>query len=142
MSLWNEIQTKCSAEMLARRNMHEIAAFLNINRTKTVQTMMGERGILSKYATGPVDADAVLSKLEAFSQSQHPMASLVKRAVRFLGTTEGIDLGDPATQMLLDQLAAVAAITVTEAENLKALASVPDTLDWTQVQAAFDAQGA
>ena len=141
MSLWNEIQTKCSAEMLARRNMHEIAAFLNINRTKTVQTLMGERGILAKYPTGPVEADAVLTKLEVFSQTAHPMASLVKRAVRFLGTTEGIDLGDPATQLLLDQLAAGGAITVSEAANLKGLASVPDSVDWSQVQAAFDAQG-
>lgn len=141
MSLWNEIQTRCPADMLERRNMHEIAAFLNVGRTKVVQTMLSERGILVRYADGPVAADAVLTKLEAFSQSAHPMASLVKRAVKFLGTTEGIDMGDEATQSLLDQLAAGGAITTDEATKLKALATVPDSVDWTQVQAAFDEQG-
>lgn len=142
MSLWDEIQEKCSPEQIAARNMHDIAATLNVDRTKVVSTMITERGILAKYPDGAVAADTILTKLEAFSTAGHPMSSIVARALKFLANTGGIDVGDTATRGLLDALAAGNVITVEEASKLKGLAVVPDHVDWTQVQAAFDAQGA
>lgn len=140
-TLWQEIQEKCSPELIAARNMHDIVAVLNAGRTKVVSTMITERGILAKYPDGAVAADAILTKLEAFATAGQPMSSIVARALKFLANTGGIDVGDTATRGLLDALAAGGVLTADEAAKLKGLASVPDQLDWTQVQAAFDAQG-
>lgn len=87
--------------------------------------MMSERNILAQYFDGPVAADAVLTKLDTFAQTQHALAGVVKRALRFLGTAEGIDLGSPATQSMLTALQQADVLTVTEVEKLKALAMQP-----------------
>lgn len=121
--------------------MHNIAATLNVDRTKVVSTMITERGILAKYQDGAAAADAILTKLETFATAGHPMSSIVARALKFLANTGGIDVGDAATRGLLDALAAGNVITVDEATKLKSLAVVPDHVDWTAVQAAFDEQG-
>lgn len=87
--------------------------------------MMSERGILAQYPDGPVAADAVLTKLDTFAQTQHALASVVKRALRFLGDPEGIDMGSPATQSMLDAVQQAGVLTADETTKLKALAMQP-----------------
>lgn len=141
MTLFEEIQSKCSAEEIAAGNYHVIAAKVNtVDRVKTVSTMISERGILEKYVDGPLAADAVLAKLEAFSVSGHPLASIVKRALKFLANPEGLDIGAPATQGMLSQLGAGGVITADEATKLKALApTVNDFVNWEECYRVIEA---
>lgn len=87
--------------------------------------MMSERGILAQYPDGPVAADAVLTKLDTFAQTQQALASVVRRALRFLGDPEGIDMGSPATQSMLDAVQQAGVLTADETTKLKALAMQP-----------------
>lgn len=141
MTLLEEIQSKCTVEEIAAGNYHVIAAKVNTpERVRTVSTMISERGILEKYPDGPLAGDAVLAKLEAFGASGHPLASIVKRALKFLANPEGLDVGSTATQMLITQLGAGGVISVDEANKLKALApSVNDFVSWEQCQTALGA---
>lgn len=144
MTLYEEIVAKCTQEELAApRNYHVIAAKVNLDRApKSLSKLISERGILESYADGPLAADAVISKLEAFGASGHPLASIVKRALKFLGQAEGLDIGSPATQGMLTQLGIGGVITTDEANKLKALApTVPNHVSWEQCQAAME-QGA
>lgn len=77
-----------------------------------------ERGLLDRYPDGPVAADLILKKLEAFSKSGHPFASLVARALKFLGQAEGIDFGATATVTMLQRLAQGGVLTQDEAAKL------------------------
>jgi hypothetical protein len=63
-----------------------------------------------------------LDKLEAAGSSN----PVIKWAVRFL-VTEGLDVGHPTSQSMLDQLAAKGVLTADEALSLKALALQPQT---------------
>lgn len=92
---------------------------------------------MEKYPGGPIAADAVLGKLEAFAASAHPLASVVRRALKFLATPDGLDIGSPATQAMLDALAGGGAITAGEAAALKALASEADPVSEFDVRVAI-----
>lgn len=95
------------------------------NRTRLVSHFASERGILDRHPSGPLAADALLAKLEAFAQTAHPMAGIVKRALKFLAQPEGIDLGAGGTQQMLGALAQGGAITATELAGLRAMATQP-----------------
>lgn len=96
-----------------------------VSTTLPKSLMISERGIMAHYPEGPVAADAVLSKLEAFAAGVHPLASTLKRTLKFLAQPAGIDIGAPATQTMLDVLATEGAITAVEAGTLKDLARQP-----------------
>lgn len=143
MTLYEEILSKCTAQQIQERNFHTIAATVNVGRTKTVSTMISERGIMDKYADGPVAADAVLAKLETFANSGAPGSGPLKRALKFLAQAEGLDIGASTTRAQLDALASAGVITLDESNKLKALApSVTDYVTWDQCQTAFQENGA
>lgn len=106
-------------------NYDAIAAALSVGRTKLVSRLVSERGILGEFGD-PVAADAMLTKLEAFGQTQHPLASVTRRALKFLATPEGIDLGSPAVHTMLDALVAGGVITEAEATKVKDMAVEDD----------------
>jgi len=143
MSLWTEIQAVATAEQIAERNYHTLASLVNATRTGsvTLSRLISERGILESYADGPLAADAVLTKLEVFSLTAHPMASVVKRAMKFLGQAEGLDIGSATTQSMITALGVGGVITTDEANKLNALApSKPaDKVTWEQCQSAVEA---
>lgn len=95
------------------------------DKTETMvkSRLITARGILSGYPGGPMAAAAVLDKLKAAT----PNISALGWAFGFLTTSEGLDIGDPATQGMIDALSAdpMNVITIQEAANLKALASQP-----------------
>lgn len=138
-TLYDEIVAKCTEEELAARNFHVIAAKVNSTREKkTLSKMISERGILESYPGGPLEADAVLTKLETFSLSAHPLASIVKRALKFLSQPDGLDIGSAATQGMLTQLGS-GVITAEEATKLKNLApSIDNHVTWQMCQEALD----
>ena len=142
MNLYQEILAKCTAEEIAARNFHVIAAKVNVNRYASRSLMISERGIMDKYPGGPIAADLVLNKLETFGNSGVPGSGPVKRAMKFLAQPDGIDIGSLSTQAQLDALAAAGVITVEECENLKSLSRVPDLVTWDQCQQAFLENGA
>ena len=116
----NDMPKIPASEALAKDSA--IAAILSEGRKEVRSLMISERGILSRYSGGPVAADAVLAKLEAVANGEHALASLVRRVMRFLGTADGIDIGDPATQAMIDALVAYSLLTEDEGTKLKALA--------------------
>jgi hypothetical protein len=121
----------------AAGNTQAIADALSAGRTKIATRFTSARGVLEKYPAGPVAADALLSKLEAFAATTHPLASLVKRANGFLAQADGLDLGSPATLGMLDALAGGGVITTAERDGLKTIATVPDPVTHTEVGAAL-----
>lgn len=83
-------------------------------------TMVSARTVLAEL--GQAGAIA-LDKLEA-AGAQIPV---VKWAMKFLTTDEGLDVGHPMSQSMLDQLAAAGVLTQTETDALKALALADQT---------------
>lgn len=121
----------------AAGNHQAIAEALSVGRTKVAQHFASERGILERFQGGPLAGDALISKLEAFGATAHPMASIVRRALKFLGHPEGLDVGSAATQGLLDALEAGGVITTTERAGLRMMATVPDPISHETVTAAI-----
>lgn len=121
----------------AAGRINAIAQSLSTGRTKVVSHFASERGILERFPGGPLAADALLSKLEAFGASGHPMASIVKRALKFLAQAEGLDIGSPATQGLIAQLAAGGVISTEERDGLRAMATAADVITDAQVEDAL-----
>lgn len=121
----------------AAGQINAIARALSSGRTMIASHFASERGILERFPGGPLEADALLTKLEVFAASGHAMASIVKRALKFLGQPEGLDIGSPATQALLGQLKAVGVITQVELDGLRAMATVPDVVTDAQVESAI-----
>ena len=129
-----------SAELQAHQtagNVEAIAQALSIGRAKIASHFASERGVLERFPGGPIAADALLTKLEGFAVSGHSMASIVKRALKFLAQAEGLDIGSPATLGLIDALMAGGAITQTERDGLRAMATVADPIAREQVTEAI-----
>lgn len=131
-----------SPELLALRttqaataDLAAIAAALSVG-TRLVSHFASERGILDRYPGGPAAADALLVKLEGFAASAHPLAGIVKRALKFLGTPEGIDLGSFGVQTILAALTP-GVLSVQERDGLIAMASEPVVVTPAEVQAAL-----
>jgi hypothetical protein len=114
-----------------------LAAALSQGRTRIRSRMLSERGILDQYPGGPVQADALLTILESFAATPVPLASIVGRALRFLRQPEGIDLGAPATQVMMDALAQAGVITATQREHLRSMVTEPDPIDEMSVRRAI-----
>lgn len=121
----------------AQGSVGAIARSLSVGRTKIVSHFASERGVLERFPGGPIAADALLSKLEAFAATAHPMASIVKRALKFLAQAEGLDIGSPATQGLLTQLSAGGVLTTEEVAGLRAMATAAYVVTDADVDAAI-----
>jgi hypothetical protein len=85
------------------------------NYTKHKSRFVTARTVLAEVADGAT----ILDKLETAAQTN----SAVKWAMRFI-TTDGIDVGYPVTQQLLDSLVGTT-LTQTESDSLKNLALQP-----------------
>ena len=109
------------AAMLPASPGSVVDAMNSPTQTDYKSRMISERGIMDHYPDGSIAADILLSKLEGFTQSAHPAAGSVKRAMKFLAMPDGIDIGSKAMHNMLDMLASGGVITVDEATKLKAL---------------------
>lgn len=95
------------------------------NYFKVKSLMISERGLMAKLPMGPVAADVMLNKLEVYSTGNQEFSSVVARALKFLAMPDGIDIGEPATQMLISLLGGINIITDNEATEIKNLALQP-----------------
>jgi hypothetical protein len=118
-----------------------ITAALSAGRTTLTLTMITERRILS--ALGVVAGAVFLDALDAFAAAtlppEHPLAAYhsgIRRAVGWLKTDDGIDIGDPTSQAMLDALAAAGVVTAESAAIVKGIARVPDPLSELDVRRA------
>lgn len=122
---------------IAAGSLEAIAALLSAGRVRVASHFASERGVLERYPGGPIAADALLAKLEAFALAGHPMSSIVKRALKFLAQSDGLDLGSATTQALLQQLAAGGVITEEERQGLRHITLQADPIHWHAVRTAL-----
>lgn len=125
VTIAEEIQAKCSAELIASQNEAEIAAVLNLGRTAVVQKLGGIGLVLETL--GPVDGAQLLDDLEQLKSINSPL----KWAFLLLERGE-LDFGSVATRAMIDQL-----LPVEAAAALKAVAQVPAPVDLTELRRAM-----
>lgn len=118
------------AEVLATRDTSQIAAALGpVLHVRS--HMITERGVMSVL---PVpDGDAFLSALESFAAATlpvgHPLAAYhgtIRRGIGWLKTSEGLDVGDPLSRLLLDTLVQAGVVSAASVARIKALAEVQE----------------
>lgn len=109
------------APFVAAGNDGMVAEILNDKRyTGLSARIVNARTVMAEYPAGPAAAATLLDKLDSLSAS----VPAVKWAMGFI-KGDGIDIGHPSTQGMLDQLAAGGLITTAEAANLKQMGVVP-----------------
>ena len=99
-----------------------LADLLNAQSTTLAKSrMITARGIMASYGLGPSAGAAFLDKLDALAAN----VPAIKWALKFLQTEAGIDIGEPATQLMLTSLIGVGGITADEVNGVKAMALQP-----------------
>ena len=133
--------TNDSAVLALMPDTVAITAALSAGRITLTLTMITERRILS--VLGVVAGAVFLDALDAFAAAtlppEHPLAAYhsgIRRAVGWLNTDDGIDIGDPTSQAMLDALAAAGVVTAESAAIVKSLARVPAPLSELDVRRA------
>lgn len=125
------------ADVLATRDTAQIAAALGpVLHVRS--HMITERGVMSVL---PVpDGDAFLSALESFAAATlpvgHPLAAYhgtIRRGIGWLKTSEGLDVGDPLSRLLLDTLAMAGVVDAGSVAAIKALAEVTERVSEADV---------
>ena len=99
-----------------------VANMLNERKFQAFKTrMVTARGIMASYGIGPTQGALFLDKLESLSAN----VPALKWAMKFLQQETGIDVGEPATQIMLTSLIGVGGITQAEVDGVKAMAIQP-----------------
>ena len=99
-----------------------VANMLNERKFQAVKTrMVTARGIMASYGIGPTQGALFLDKLESLSAN----IPALKWAMKFLQQETGLDVGEPATQIMLTSLIGVGGITQAEVDGVKAMATQP-----------------
>jgi hypothetical protein len=94
--------------------------------------LMTERSLFAKL--GPIVADTILSKLEAFSTTGMPGASVMARGLKWLvPQAGGVDFQHPALLALLEGLVAANTLTQEEFIALSELGTERQTLNLSQI---------
>lgn len=111
----------------AARNLDVLAAALNAENVKSIQPrFVTARAIMAECGV------AILTALKA--NSADPAISW---ALQFLGQEAGLDVGDPFTQGMIDQIVAGAVLTAAQGSALKAMAMQPLIVTRDEVNAAM-----
>lgn len=84
-------------------------------------TFVSARGIMASFGLGPTAGAAFLDKLDALAAN----VPAIKWAIKFLQAEAGLDVGEPATQLMLTSLIGVGGITQAEVDGVKAMALQP-----------------
>ncbi len=143
-TLLEEIQARASADpafaaMLASGDHAGCAAALSVGRTKLAPRRIKEPGVVS--ALGVEAGEDVLSALEAFADAtaSGPLAAKhkgIKRMIGWLKTPDGLDIGDPLAQQLLDALAATGVLAPASVSKIKSLAQAPAPVSASEISEA------
>lgn len=122
------------APLAAARRDAEIAALMNAPRgTRLSARFVNARTVMAEVGlTGAV----IIAKMAAFADgapaaSEPQIVGLLRLnvalAMRYVHTAEGVDIGHPNTQGLLDALAQIGVLTQADADALKTLGYVPSS---------------
>lgn len=114
MTLFEEIQAKCTPELIAGRDHVAIAAAVSAGRVKVVGHLGGIGTVLATL--GPTEGAELLDGLEAMAAT----VPSVKWAFVLINRGE-LDFGDPATRAMINQL-----VPSPAKEALLAVAEVAD----------------
>lgn len=99
-----------------------LAVLLNAKASTMAKSrMITARGIMASYGLGPSAGAAFLDKMESLAAN----VPAIKWALKFLQTEAGIDIGEPATQLMLTSLIGVGGITADEVNGVKSMALQP-----------------
>lgn len=130
MSIRERILTRPDlAQARAARDIDALAAGLNQQPALALTTRyVTARTILAECAGGA----EILAALDAAAAGSTP----VKYAVQFLGQNSGLNVGDAATQAMIDALTP-AVLTQEQADAVKALAMLPAYVTREQVNDAM-----
>lgn len=117
----------------------QIAAIISVGRTKLAPRMITDRGIIK--ALGPVEGNAFLTQLETFVNATlddgNPLKPYQPGVKRMLGwvypPSEGLDIGDEATQTILMTFGQAGVVNSTAAAALCDLAKVDDPFSTEEV---------
>lgn len=126
MTLLAEIQTKCSAELIASRDHQAIADAVNVGRVKIAPRLGGIGLVLETL--GPTDGAALLDALQA----QTATIPALKWAWYLIERGE-LDFGSPATRAMIEAL-----VPTPAKEALLAVAVQPDPVTGARVANALD----
>lgn len=153
--LLDEIQAKCSSELIASRNDVAIAAAVNQGRTRIdALEKFSSLGISERFPPigplpGPLAAESAFQKLEQFAAfaiaGEDPAGKLlggaIVRQMKHLEGT-GMAIGSPAVAAMLEQIVAMGGLTEEEMDGLIGVAAVPDSVSVSAVSDALnEAQG-
>lgn len=139
MSLKDEILARqdCAAAVAAR-DITQIAQIVSNGRTATQSRFVTARTVLAECSGGA----AILDALTAAASSAQPYASAVGWAMKFLAQDSGLDVGNPVTQGLIDQLVLAGALQAAQGSALKAMAVMPAPVSQSDVaEALYNADG-
>lgn len=124
MSLWAEIQAKCTQAEIAGGNYHAIAAKVNVGRVKLVPTEVGAGTILE--VLGLTTGNALLDAIYNMSDFRYVKPLVEQGRLR---------LDAPLTIASLQALVGTV-LTQAQADALKARAEAPDPVTWEACQEA------
>lgn len=152
MTLLEQINEKCTPELIASRNDVAIAAVVSEGRTRINPTeKFSSLGISAGFPVinglpGPLAAELVLQKLERFAATaaaadDMPTQLLGGAIVRQMKHLEGdgMAVGSPALIDLLKTIVMAGVLTQEEADALVAVAAVPDPVSVGEVSDALNA---
>ncbi len=112
---YDVLKKEVALPQYAGKSDDEVAAMLNTPQFPAIKSrFINARSVLSEIS----DSAAILDKLEVAATE----ISAVKWAMMFLQQDDGINIGDPATQAQLDELAEGGILTEDEATALKNMA--------------------
>jgi len=113
----------------AARDITALAAALNAEGLQAPQQRFVTARAIMANCAGGVD---ILQALEGATANP-----AVAWAMRFLGQEAGLDIGDPYTQRMVDQLVASEVLTEAQGQTIKALALQPVIVTQEQVALAM-----
>ena len=116
----------CAAALTAR-NIDSMAATLSVGRKAQQTRFVTARTILAECSGGGAILDALdkASVVVITAPMTVEMQAAIKWALKFLGQDSGLDVGNPATQGLIDACVSLAVLTAPQGASLKSLSNMP-----------------
>lgn len=128
MSLFQEIQAKCSAELIASKDHQTIAETVSLGRTKFRRTHLGEGGIIA--AIGSLDVGNTFLDVVGSAPAYRHIKKVIARG--------DFDMGEAMAQGGVQSMVGAGVLTQVQADSLCALGLEADTVSVTQVAQALE----
>lgn len=124
--------------ILARRDLDGLRAARDITGLTDALNAEGLKAPQQRFITARAVMATCPGGVEVLGALQSASANpAVGWALKFLGQEAGLDIGDPFTQGMVDQLVAGNVLTAEQGAALKAMAMKPVIVDRLEVEAAL-----